>query len=187
MGGTMYRALICVAVCLLAGCVRTVTADFELKSDSSTGVIVVSVTASGRIPGALIFYVRPIGDLAKLQTHSISVLDNRQLIDWPVPKSGAPVVQPPGRLAVLDMAPGQYEFYRWSGRVGGSLVESNVFSRRFEVRAGEVAYLGNLHLTTGNDRNWNMSTADRRDRDFRLLATKLPNVPQEKIVIRLLK
>jgi hypothetical protein len=185
----MKRSLVTVTlVLLLSGCIRSVSPDFELKPDSSRGVIVVSLTASGRIPGELLFYVRPQGDTASLQGRSIQVFGpTKGIVDWPILKSGNPPDQPPGRLAILELAPGQYEFYRWSGIVGG-FVQQNVkpFSYRFEVRPGEVVYLGTLHLNRPNDQKYTVTTGDRRDRDFPLLEKKLPNVPPEKIATRLL-
>jgi hypothetical protein len=174
---------------LLAGCIRTVGPDYEFTPDSSRSVIIVSLTASGRIPGELLFYIRPVGDKLSLQGRSIQVFGpTLGIVDWPILKGGNPPDQPPGRLAVLEIAPGDYEFFRWSGVVGGFVNQNAVpFSKRFEVRAGEVVYLGNLHLARRGDQQWSVTTADRRDRDFPLLEKKLPKVPPERVAIRLLK
>ena len=184
----MHRAFVgaASAACFLAGCITAVGPDFQLKDDASTGVIAVSVTASGTIPRGLAFQFRPAGDTSR--SRGVLVFSTKDVVDWPIPDSGrTPVDQPPGRLAILEIAPGEYEFFRWSGFSGAMRVESGTpFSKRFEVRAGEVVYLGNLHLIT-RDKKWVVSSSDRHDRDFPLLAKKLPNVPQERIVTRLLK
>ena len=93
----MRRSLLAALLAfLLASCIRTVGPDYELKPDSSRSVIIVSLTASGRIPGE-------------------------------------------------------------------------------------------LHFARRGDQQWSVTTADRRDRDFPLLEKKLPNVPTERVAIRLLK
>ena len=52
----MNRSLVAVMLaCLLTGCVSKVKPDFEMKADSSKGVMIVSATASGSIPGGLVF------------------------------------------------------------------------------------------------------------------------------------
>jgi len=186
----MKRSLAAVIlVFLLAGCSRSVKPDFELKPDSTTGVVIVSMTASGRIPGELLFYLRPMGNVISLQPRAMQVFGpTKDQIDWPILKSGNPPNQPPGRLAILELSPGQYEFYRWSGGVGGNMIaQSRPFSYPFEVRAGEVVYLGTLHLNRPDDQKYTMTTGDRRERDFALLQKRLPNVAPEKIVTRLLK
>lgn len=184
----MKRSLVGVMLaCLLTSCVSKVKPDFEMKADSSKGVMIVSVTASGSIPGGLVFKFRTGGTGGSLQPHTIQLFAHKDEIDWPVLKSAPD--QPAGRLAILELPPGQYEFYLWAGHAGGmSVSNATEFSKRFEIRASEVVYLGNLHLKRARgEQMFTLFTGDRRDRDFPLLATKLPNVPPEKIAVRLLK
>ncbi|MBM3114759.1 hypothetical protein [Jeongeupia naejangsanensis] len=78
---------------------------------------------------------------------------------------------PNGQLAVLDLKPGRYvvvgAYTSWG--VGGAGVDSNArqtfipINREFEVKAGEVVYLGSLAFTLDNNERATVQNAWTRD------------------------
>ncbi|GHD63184.1 hypothetical protein [Jeongeupia chitinilytica] len=79
---------------------------------------------------------------------------------------------PNGELAVLDLKPGRYvvagAYTTWGGG-GGPSVDSNArqayipIGREFEVKAGEVVYLGSLGFTLDNNERATVRDAWARD------------------------
>jgi len=100
--------------------------------------------------------------------------------------------EPCGRLAVIELRAGEYEFYSWHGESGGapggftmSARARQDFSKRFTVRAGRAVYLGNIHFAVRGG-SFRMSVADRQDWDLPLLRSKHPNIANDKVVVAIL-
>lgn len=148
MSRPFFHAFIVVSLTtLLLGCgpaANEVQPDKALKLGSH-GAIAVSLTSRG-IPflHALDFYyvAEKGGEEQRINAYSTSSdgywSDYYQDIDK-------------GRLAILELPPGNYRFNSWNagaGGVGGTRSISPVepVSVPFSVAAGKVTYLGNLHL-----------------------------------------
>jgi hypothetical protein len=105
-----------------------------------------------------------------------------------------------GRLAVLQLAPGDYRFTRWSANAGGlggtrSIDPEDPFNIPFTVEAGKILYLGNLHLTSHDvskvtssyaSTRHQLSVRDRRDVDLDALKRRLPSNGAAPVVVRLM-
>jgi hypothetical protein len=105
---------------LLSGCrVTNIAGDYSLDPSKNVGVAVVSLTMSGR-PSAVNMFVHFRG-MGFDYKNSVPVSDLFASADWPCPFLGVPTdAEPCGRLAVIELQPGEYEFYSWQGGAGGA-------------------------------------------------------------------
>jgi len=189
------------ALLLMVGC-RAINLDADYVPDSSkaTGVVVASLTRSGT-PGFNMFVaLRGVDNDYK---NSVPVSDAFAPSDWECPftltflgrfHTGTIPEDPPcGRLAVLELPRGEYEFYSWHGASGNRTVRASTgFSKRFKIISGKAVYLGNIHITIvqgewgSGGGTFEMKVRDKRERDLPLLATKNPGITSERIVISIL-
>jgi hypothetical protein len=165
----------------LASCQVTGTANAERNLDlsaKSTGVAVVSVTVSGYLPGT---HWYQIVDLKSPQQPPISVPTNADSfgLDWNPGSLGDKNFT--GRLAVIELAPGDYEIRRWVMMVGNSATYASrrPFGYRFSIAAGEIVYLGNVHTDIQRSASasalpYASTVTDRQERDLPLFQQKYP-------------
>lgn len=187
----MFRLIASAVACvaLAGGCASTGTANVEAGyRPGAAGVLVISTTASGAIPGTLWYQI--VRAHAVTQTvASIPVNDRAYGLDWEpgdseVPNGGT------GRVAVIELTPGEYELRRWvmgGGARGASFSSRRPFGYRFLIQAGKVTYVGNVHTDLQRTANsdivpYRMSVHDRRERDLAVLRRKHPGVAAAPIV-----
>lgn len=190
VGLTSAAAILAV---MALGC-RTTNVDpgYTLREDGNSGVAVVSLTRAGGLSDSNLFLeFRGVGhEFAS----SLPVTDLFASSDW-----GCPLFQqatdkdPCGRLAVVELPAGGYEFYSWSAgsfdAVSGITRKAKPFeefSKRFLIRPGEAVYLGNVHFSFRGGR-FDMKVLDRQDRDLTLLRQKYPNLSSSQVRIRVLQ
>ena len=188
------------AISLLTGC-RTinVSSDYSLEADKTTGLVVVSLTMAGLPRGFNVFV--DFRGLNVEHKSSVPISDLFASADWRCPfLSMATDEEPCGRLAVIELQQGEYEFYSWQGGTSGgpgsltfSVESVEEFSKRFEVQAGKAVYLGNIHFSIEQPRflvgtgSYRMTVADQRARDLALLHSKHPRVTPDQVVIDILE
>lgn len=185
-------------VLLAAGC-RTVNiaSDYAIDPGKNSGVVVVSLTRSG-LPSGLNMFVNYRGVDVDHRS-AVPISDLFASADWRCPFFGTSTeAEPCGRLAVIELQPGEYEFYSWEGGSssgpGGMTmnVRSGPFSKRFRVLPGKAVYLGNLHFAVqgpvvpfGGSR-YMMKISDLRERDLGLFYAKHPNITPDRVVVSIL-
>jgi hypothetical protein len=184
-------------IVLLNGCrAINVGEGYVLDSSKATGVMVVSLTQAG-LPSSFNMFmeIRGVGNEYKSQ---VPVTDAFASSDWKCPFLGTPSeAEPCGRLAIVELAEGVYEFYSWNGssRVGAltqTMRAQSDFSKQFKITSGKAVYLGNVHFSVETGRafmgqgRFAMKVRDMRERDLPLLASKNPGMTAEKIVINIL-
>ena len=183
----MVRLIACIAMLSLGGCVtttRNVGTDYRL---SDKGLLVASVTAAGYNPGTLILQVVRTAEPGRVVV-AIPVNDEVQGLDWRL--GDAEVINDGlGRLAVVELEPGNYELRR--GHIHVSETESYTQVRpmgyRFTIQRGKATYLGNVHVDLELSPAkrllaWHRLT-DRRKRDLPILHRKHPGIRAEELVI----
>lgn len=94
-----------------------------------------------------------------------------------------------GRLATLRLPAGDYELYDWRvvvpNQYGGDVFSPRpAMAYRFRVEAGRATYLGNLNLRITDQDRYDVTVANKADRDLVLLAKKLPSVSAREIIHR---
>jgi hypothetical protein len=144
------------------------------------------VTASGYNPGTL--WVQVVRASAATDTvASIPVNDPAYGLDWQV---GDPAVTNAGegRVAVVELAPGDYELRRWVINVGNRAAYSSrrPLGYRFNIVAGKATYLGNVHVDIQRSAAESLPFAttleDRRERDLPIVQRKYSGVRAEHMV-----
>ena len=166
---------------LAPGCASLGTPNVEPGyAPARNGLLVAAVSASGHLPGTLWFQVVRQG--ATQPAASIPVNDPAYGIDWPagdaeIPRAGL------GRLAVIELAPGDYELRRWVINVSNvaAYVSNRPFGLRFTVAPGRATYLGSVHVdiqvgASTQRLPYALERDDRRSRDLPLLYRKHPGV-----------
>ena len=185
----MLRPVVTALACgaLLVGCAGTRAPNVDPAYRlTSNGVLVASVTVSGYNPGTISYQVVSRSDPTRIVV-TIPVNDQAQGLDWQL---GDPQVLRGGygRLAVVELAPGQYEFRRGLLEVSAreTYTSSNTFGYRFTITAGKATYLGNVHLDVelSDARRMLLSPMllDRRSRDLPILYRKYASVQPNEVI-----
>jgi hypothetical protein len=183
-------AAIALTAALLASCaLHDVGHDYVLKPGEPKGLAVAAFTFSGSSLGSLTWTVHQVVGPKAPPTgeQQIVVFSSRsEGVDWP-PPIGAPVpdTRLAGRLAVIELAPGNYEFTRWNGSSGAyGLSSTKPLAIRFKVEAGKATYIGDVHLFWENPK-YGVKVFDRSQRDLDLLRKKVPSLTEDQIVTQL--
>lgn len=154
----------------------------------STGMLVASLTVSGHTPGSMWLQLFRSGDSAP--THSIPINIDSFGLDWG-PGSDASGRRILGRLAAVELPPGQYEFGRWVMTVANraAYTSNSRIGSRFAVKAGEVVYVGNIHIDVQSSASaslpFRVEVNDERKRDLPLLAKKYPELKPEAVRVEI--
>ena len=142
MHANFFRILAAVLVAPFLGCAGTsVPVSATLGETTQKAIVVLSVSQDSDIGSA---------------THTIFYLDNDRLADRAVLSSVQTVLSLPsksdfqdrrGHLYVLELPPGQHQIDTWQVATNGNRVfpRTKLEPLKFEVRKGDVLYLGNLH------------------------------------------
>ena len=134
----------------------------------------------------------------------VPVFDAFASMDWRCPFLGTATEDAPcGRLAIIELQQGEYEFYSWGGQAGAgagpvtyNVGSTNDFSKRFRVLAGKAVYLGNVHFAISFDAPtftilsvrypYRIKVSDMRQRDLPLFYQKNPSITSESVVVNIL-
>lgn len=198
----------------LAGCAASpdLPSTYTLDSNRPEGLAIVSLTLSGKSLDKVTDYeyrireVLPRGEAYAVVsqhyasarqharsvqaegkerpfTHSVVVkgLSNADALD--IRDAGKAT----GRLAVLRLLPGEYEFHTWQVREPSPYGETEYrpareFVYRFSIKPGEATYIGRLNLHLGSGNTERITANDRQAEDMSLLGQKYPAIPAAKIV-----
>jgi hypothetical protein len=165
-----------------------------------TGLAVVSLTRVGSVEFSLVLKLRGVGhDFSRevILDDGLVARDWSRLVFYTPPRMNdfgrAGPEEPIGRLAVLELPPGDYEFHGWRGTspIWGKpgddyALTTGDFSVRFSVQPGRATYLGNLTVVAPNWVNadhykgeYRLEIGAPKERDLALLAKKYPRIPAE--------
>lgn len=93
------------------------------------------------------------------------------------------------RIHAIKFKQGQYHIGRVNLNVGGRNMVSNNFNMfEFDIKPNEIVYIGELGFAVPSscDRYFSKPINDWKN-DEKLLKQKLPNIPADKVVVRLMK
>jgi hypothetical protein len=213
MKSSLIRMLITLALGL-AGCAAApdLPADYALDAAREEGVVIVSMTLSGKPLDRMQSFTYRIREVPPRGTafpavtyrydsprqHARSVLDadkahprTREIVVKGLNSSESLDIleagKPAGRLVTLRLAPGEYEIHTWRLREPGSgktkeYAPPRDFSYRFIVKPGEAVYLGRLDLRFGERDTLRIAVENRRAEDLALLEKKHPALAAGKII-----
>ena len=191
--------------------------DYSLDDTKGKGVLIVSLTRSGWKGCSMFLDLRGVDNDYKAEVsikEKKSLFERKKVMDWKCPRFGKiPEDKPCGRVAIIELPQGEYEFFSWHGletimvpSSGGGFtpMQSSVlwpppeFSKRFKVTVGKAVYLGNLHISLRKkwrmgrfapyrDLRYKLKIADTSDRDLPLVYQKNPMITADKVVVNILQ
>ncbi|MCG8457944.1 MAG: hypothetical protein MI919_16830 [Holophagales bacterium] len=174
------------------GCaMNNVDPGFSLTGQTQTGVVVVALTQTGLPKGFdMLLEFRGVGHPYR---GSLAVSDRLYALDWPCPISKISNTERPcGRLAVVELPPGEYEFFSW--RAGSHHATTSYsttvrsrekFPLRFQAEAGKAVYLGNIEFSVRGG-FFDMRVTDMRNRDLTLLRRRNPKIKPEQLRVAII-
>jgi len=192
-----YTVLSLVIAAGLSGCAITnmdIDKNYKLPKDGSKGIVVISTSFTGFEPSEY-FYLylqnekkEPLG---RFQMWAGDDVTGEEIFTYPRKTGGkVPDGKEIGELNVIELAPGEYEFYKYYGS-NQSVAATQTFTQthityaasndnfklRFKVEPNTVTYLGNLkfYFYQGN-KTYSFDMKDRSDRDLNVMKTKYPNL-----------
>ena len=183
----------------LTGCITltlNVSKDYSLIGNEDVGLVIVSLTQSGQRIKNHNYLYRGITNKIKGSLPATNIHINN---DWE-PSKTSPQVAYIGRLAVIELPKGEYEFYSWKGNIDIGITmwriySSNEFSFRFKVIPGRAVYIGNLDMYLDIEkkrsdiiiRNIDIKIYDMSYRDLILLYDKYPQIILDQVITDILK
>jgi hypothetical protein len=170
--------------------------QYSLNGQSTTGLVVMSLTETGDYSSAYIHVDLHSNDNVvdgSIEMHERLIA--RHLLaagDTHEPRRGDKISSddPVGRLVAFELPAGNYEFYYYRGdrSPGNRLYASKTFfSLKFPVTAGYAVYVGNINFDFPGDNLYRMELLDKRERDLPLFYAKYLGVPRERMTIHRLK
>ncbi len=175
----------------LGGCsASNIDSNYSLNDKEGSGILLASMTQAG-LPSAFNMFVHLRG-VDNTYSNEVPVTDLFVSVDWPCPfLATSTEAQSCGRLAVIELQQGEYEFYSWSGSSNDGKTSTTVtarkeFSKRFNIEAGKVTYVGDVHFSVIGNR-FALNVIDKRDRDLPLFYSKYPKITAEETQIRIIK
>lgn len=159
-------------VVFLSGCAQLNIKPGKVLSESTNkGVLAVGLTAENDIPN---FYWK----LRKIGTNQSKDLTFYTLYDpliWSDPR---------GRLVVIELDEGNYEFYDWTIALG--LTPTSYFSIPFTIEKGKVTYQGRLHLKADKKSMiYAISVSDHILEDKKIISNYIINLDEKNITKQL--
>lgn len=149
----IFLAGVAVLALVLSGCAaKSVSKDFKFDASKDEGIVVVSVThdlAGGR--AARGFFNVNNGPLEKN-----GLLLSTQVEVMPGITGGSDFEEEYGKLYVLTLPAGKHSITSWRLTYGGALTiepRTRLTPLEFQVVAGEIKYLGNLHTNVRMGKN----------------------------------
>lgn len=186
-GGNLVRSVVlAIAAAVLAGCANPGTQNVAVDyRPADQGLLVASVTASGYNPGRLLYQLVRVASPTQTVV-TIPVNDEALGLDWrlgdlEVPNGGQ------GRLAVIELAPGDYELRRAFIEVSAqeTYTSARRFGFRFTIAAGKATYLGNIHVNMERSPAGRLMSSttlvDRRRRDLPLFHKKYSGIKPDQV------
>ena len=188
MGNIHTMLRIIALTILLAGCqtVGVPNADTNIDlSQRASGLAVISITVSGFQTGTFWYQIANLGNV---QAPPVSLASNADSfgLDWNPGQAAGRTFK--GRLAVVELPPGNFEIRRWVMLNGnaGTYTSRQPMQYRFTVGRGEVVYVGNVHTDIQQSAStttlpYSTKISDEQARDLPLLFQKYPGIKRAMI------
>jgi len=177
-----------------------IKSDYSLDENNETGLLVVSLVRSGEGNFSMFADIKGINNK---YNDSIPITDLFASSDWGCPMFGEiPKDNPCGRLAVIEMRKGEYEFYAWHGSQGSNFTirSTKKFSKRFKIYSGKATYIGSIHFIIGRKETgqyllgmpvkkpvFNIEISNMQERDLSLFYKKHNNISREKVQVKIIE
>ncbi len=184
----LSKKVVCFLVVLFLGSCTSygpVASSSSYTVGSDKGLVVMSITRSSTFDVPFILQYHAKGDISWLPAKEIPTLADDDWEDLAIENGSEDYDKLSGRLVVFESKPGRYAFdnmivedgyeqARW-GNAGDYFVP-------FDVDAGKVTYIGNVHMQYTNLNNTayiiksDFRLFDESARDLKLFAEKFPSI-----------
>ncbi len=146
-----------------------VTREYVLDKDKDVGILVMSINHNTDT------ITLRYGNKSNSETGAIMTSTIYDAMDFRQPK---------GRLVVIELPSGGYEFYQWETYFKNIRYTSAYISAPFFIEKGKVTYIGNLHIyaelvnpvSTYIGVKSELVFTDKSERDIPLLKKKYPKL-----------
>lgn len=196
---SMLISLFGLLVVFFTACQNVPTYNY-LDATKGKGFVVISVTVSGEPIDTLSVYWRGVDNNYK---GSIAGTNIFLKDDWNESNSWDRITEDNfhGRLAVIELPQGEYEFYAHVAQLDFKEVskidtEDNEYSKRFEVIAGKAVYVGNMHFSFEKKHKggfafwgylWKMEIDDMQERDLTLFYQRNPKITPDNVAVNIIQ
>jgi len=179
---------------------KNVGKDYSLDDSQGKGLLVVSLTKSGIIGYNINAHFRDVNNQREFHLDVAPTFG----LDWKGPSLEEarkdryiPEDNPIGRLALLELPEGEYEFYKWRGNLSNTSFWTNKnFNKKFKVVAGKAVYIGNIHAhfeRTGNPLipfrfpyELRTEITDESERDLKLFHQKCQKINSDQVMLEVI-
>ncbi|MFW2372481.1 MAG: hypothetical protein ACN4GM_05115 [Gammaproteobacteria bacterium] len=176
-------SIIFVGYMILTGCATSnINKEFDFIENSQTGVVIGSLTQDVSGSAYARYYMQSVTDSSK----PITLHSRQQNLSGLMPGFvKSEFIGMDGRLFTIELVEGEYKFTHWDVNSGST----NYFpvklptSLKFEVTAGEIVYLGNIHMRLIDD-GMLPYISNKSERDIALFKQKYPKLTDHTIQIR---
>lgn len=171
-----HKFIIPLLILVLTGCAKfNVSPDYELQEGKQVGLLVMSINHNTE---AITLDYRKID---KSESGAIMTSTMHDEIDFKQPK---------GRLVVLELSPGSYEFYQWQTNFGRLRYVSPLISAPFTIEQGKAVYVGSLDVKAELENpmvgvEYGHTITDKSERDIALLKKKYPKLDVNRLDIQI--
>ncbi len=192
--------VILIALTLTACGTVNVKKDFSSNSLVNTGIVIGSITQkrsssghqgfSSGVSALSVSYIN-------LGTGKRSTIQTDPWMLGSMSKGDFKNIVGRGKLFVIELGPGKYAFDGWHATQGSytSVTPTDPKKFTFEVKSGEVTYIGELEFNLIFGKNIfgigvlagaEQTIADSYDRDIKVASEKYPNIDTNKIIKRIM-
>ena len=159
---------------IASGCATfNASSSYAPEASPNKGLVVFSFTASEEIQNFGLQYES--AGTGSSQRGDVTFHTIQDPLDWTTPEKG--------RLVVMELPAGRYEFYRFIAPLRWM---SERFSVPFFATPGKVVYFGNLHVDVGGFRG-SIRIDNMASRDLPLLMSRYPRIKPGDITTTLFK
>lgn len=167
----MRKEAILLAACtLVAGCsnYHKVESDYSFGPEPKEGLVVFSMVEEnhafgitlGRPPSTVSYRKTGERDVGQLLLSNMFKKDDFS--------------DPPGSLYMFPLEPGEYEFTTWECHYGAYRSSARIKLPRFKINAGEIVYLGEIHLVIPPDgKVVRYKVTDKSKRDLTIFGERM--------------
>ncbi|WP_293388481.1 hypothetical protein [Nevskia sp.] len=157
-----YLAIVLLFACLTGCAELNVKSGYQLSEGSGKGILAVGITADESMPN-FYWHLRKVGSKDSKEITFHTVYDP---LVWTNPK---------GRLVVIELDEGEYEFYDWEILLG--FQPTAFFKIPFSIIKGRISYKGRIDLKLNRaSQNYSVDVSDHLLEDYEMLKRNIENI-----------
>ena len=163
--------------------VKTLSKDYKVAG-SKSGVAVISLTQNNNYSIFHTYISGPNyhGQLSSRIRGSYLPLFEDEEFPWPTGQLDAQYM---GRVLAIELEPGEYKIRKWEVRFGKySGIDPIKYPKvlKLKINAGEVYYLGNIHMNVSHSNEVLPVIKDNYERDVAIFRRKYPKMNSVNVI-----